>query len=157
MSQGHHAVHGGDKVKTLAFFACGTPKGQPRGRAVRRGAHAGIYDPGTADNWKLSVRAAAKELWDRQPFQGPIRVSITAFFPRPKSHFYTGKRAGIKRDDAPEYHTGKPDRDNLDKAILDALTNAGIWKDDAQVCAGCISKRYADTQTPGAYIEVSNL
>lgn len=140
----------------LCFFAAGIPKGQPRGRAVRRGAHAGIYDPGTADNWKASVRCAAKELWDGRPFTGPLRVTITAFFPRPKKHYFTGARAKILRTDAPDYHISKPDRDNLDKAILDALTNAGIWYDDSVVCAGSVTKRYADA-TPGAYVEITTL
>ena len=147
---------------TLTFFANGTPKGQPRGRAVRRGAHAGIYNPGTADNWKSSVRAALKDQLKtmgtpKLVLTGPLRVTVAAFFPRPKSHYYTGKRCHEIRPDAPEYHTAKPDRDNLDKAILDALTNAGIWPDDSIVCAGGITKRYADSNQPGALIEITKL
>ena len=141
-------------MKTLSFFTPGVPKGQPRGRAVRRGAHAGIYDPGTADNWKASVRAAAKEKWDGVPFEGPVRVVVRAFFPRPKAHYRTGKHAGMLRTDAPTHHTAKPDRDNLDKAILDALTNAGVWRDDAQVCAGGITKVFSES-VPGASVEIS--
>ncbi len=36
-------------------------------------------------------------------------------------------------------HTGRPDRDNLDKAVLDAMKGL-IFRDDAQVCAGTIEK-----------------
>lgn len=129
-------------MKSLTFFAPGTPKGQPRGRACIRGNHAGIYDPGTADGWKASVRAAAKRGWDGVIFTGPLRVDVAVYFKRPKSHFYTGKRSDVLRPDAPNYHTSKPDRDNLDKAILDALTHAGVWKDDAQVCGGTFTKSY---------------
>ena len=144
---------------TLSFYAYGTPKGQPRGRACVRGKHAGIYDPGTADGWKASVRAAARDAWvamGKPIFTGPLRVEIVVNFARPKNHFRTGKHAGKVKPDAPNYHTTKPDRDNLDKAILDALTNAGIWADDSIVCAGGITKQYATT-TPGAYVEITKL
>jgi Holliday junction resolvase RusA-like endonuclease len=32
------------------------------------------------------------------------------------------------------YHTKRPDIDNLEKALLDGLGDAGIFGDDAQVC-----------------------
>ncbi len=32
------------------LFIKGIPKGQPRVRAFVRGRHAGVYDPGTADD-----------------------------------------------------------------------------------------------------------
>jgi len=139
-----------------SFFVHGDPKAQPRGRACRRGNHAGIYDPGTADAWKASVRAAAKKGWDGVVFTGPLRVDIDIYFKRPKSHFFTGKRSDVLRPDAPNFHTSKPDRDNLDKAILDALTNAEIWKDDAQVCAGIITKSYVQF-IAGANVTITTL
>jgi Holliday junction resolvase RusA-like endonuclease len=40
------------------------------------------------------------------------------------------------------WHVKKPDRDNLDKAVLDALTGI-FWHDDCQVCSGSIEKRIA--------------
>jgi hypothetical protein len=74
---------------------------------------------------------------------GPVRVDLCFYFARPKSHFRTGKFAGVLRDDAPKWHTTKPDRDNLEKAVLDALTQVGgFWQDDSQVCAGSVTKRY---------------
>jgi len=36
-------------------------------------------------------------------------------------------------------HAKKPDRDNLDKALMDSLTGL-LWIDDAQVCDGRITK-----------------
>jgi len=143
-------------MTSLSFFVDGDPKAQPRGRACRRGNHAGIYDSGTADAWKASVRAAAKKGWDGVMFTGPLRVDVAVYFKRPKSHFFTGKRSDVLRPDAPNFHTSKPDRDNLDKAILDALTNAGIWKDDAQVCAGIITKSYVQF-IAGANVTITTL
>jgi Holliday junction resolvase RusA-like endonuclease len=40
------------------------------------------------------------------------------------------------------YHAKKPDRDNLDKAVMDALKGLA-WIDDSQVCDGRIIKLIA--------------
>ena len=55
--------------------------------------------------------------------------------------------------DAPLPHQQKPDRDNLEKAVLDALGDfAGlpplVWCDDCQVVAGRTTKRWALTGEP---------
>lgn len=36
----------------------------------------------------------------------------------------------------------KPDLDNLAKAVLDVLTQLGVWRDDAQVVSGSWEKLY---------------
>jgi Holliday junction resolvase RusA-like endonuclease len=126
-------------MKKIEFFASGIPKGQPRARACRRGAFAGVYDPGTADAWKFSVRAAALDCWDRQPFVGPVKVVLTLRFPRAKSH--VGKDGKLKPS-APVRHTARPDADNAAKAILDALTTIGVWRDDSQVSSLVVRKVY---------------
>ncbi len=122
----------------MSFTVPGTPKAQPRGRACVRGKHAAIYDPGTAGGWKALIAHEARQdpYFPRTPFTGPVRCDVTFYMPRPK-------RLYRKKDpDGPVWHTAKPDRDNLDKAVLDALTQAGVWRDDAQVCSGRIQKVY---------------
>lgn len=37
-----------------------------------------------------------------------------------------------------------PDLDNLAKAALDALTELGFWRDDAQICGLIVTKIYDD-------------
>jgi len=49
---------------------------------------------------------------------------------------------GELEQNAPTFHTSKPDRDNVDKAILDALVSCGVLSDDKIVCGGQIWKRY---------------
>ena len=52
-------------------------------------------------------------------------------------------------------YTAKPDRDNSDKAVLDILTTIGMWRDDALVYDGRITKFYATkTEAPGCYITI---
>lgn len=135
----------------LTFFVNGDPKGQPRARACRRGAFSGVYDPGTADAWKWAVRAAAKDVWDGQQFTGPLCVNLTFYFRRPKGHYRSN---GALKDTAPDFHTTKPDRDNLDKAVMDALTTLGVWEDDCQVAEGKIRKLYASDGSVGAWVEI---
>lgn len=140
----------------LEFFVAGLPKAQPRAKARAFAGHAQTYNPKTADDWKMIVRNEAAKAWDAThtpAWEGPIRVDLTFYFPRPKAHFRAG---GALKDTAPIWHTTKPDRDNSDKAVLDALTNLGIWQDDKQVCSGMIEKRYSTPPgLPGCRIQIS--
>lgn len=133
----------------MEFFTPGIPKGQPRVRAFARGGHAAVYDPGTADGWKGSIALAAKSYLPAIPFNCPIVCNLVFLFPRP---------ARLMRKKDPEGRipfTGKPDRDNSDKAVLDALTTIGMWRDDALVYDGRITKFYAakDERT-GCHIQI---
>lgn len=141
--------------RELSFFAAGLPKAQPRAKARACGKFAQVYNPKTADDWKMIVRYEAKRAWlasgNIAPFEGPLCVSLRFFFPRPKGHFRSN---GELKPTAPQWHTSKPDRDNSDKAVLDALTNLGIWADDKQVCDGSIQKRYSNDALVGCEITI---
>ncbi len=130
----------------FAFVVRGVPAAQPRPRAVRRGLHAGVYNPKTAEAWKRAVVAAGAPWAPPRPLMGPLRVKIDLFFPRPKR----GKTGTWK--------ITRPDRDNCEKAILDAMTGAGWWGDDAQVVAGEVRKFFTPPgQGPCASISVEAL
>jgi Holliday junction resolvase RusA-like endonuclease len=141
----------------------GIPVGQPRARAtVRRfGAtvRAGVYDPGTANDWKGDVQRAFRDILpnNHSPLTGPILVDVVAWFPRPMSHHVGSRAMCALKANAPIYHTGKPDRDNIDKALLDAMTDLGVLADDKNVCAGGTTKLYVNAVSeyrPGAQIRV---
>ena len=107
--------------------------------------------------WRADVRAAAMSAmgdgW--QPLTGAVDVDIEVFLPRPKSHYGTGRNANAVKHTAPLYPTGhnSGDADKLARAILDALTSAGVWLDDAQVVKLRASKHWA-TFTPATSIFV---
>jgi Holliday junction resolvase RusA-like endonuclease len=89
----------------------------------------------------------------------PVSLDLAFFFPRPASHFQTGRNAGTLKGSAPIWHASKPDRDNLDKAVLDALVHWHILADDSLVCHGHIIKRYLApgmTTTPGCLIRIAH-
>ena len=87
------------------------------------------------------------------PFQGPLEVSINFYFTRPKNHFRSGKLSHILKPNAPFYHNGRRDIDNLVKFVLDAL-NKHAYKDDGQISLLKSGKFYCSNITQ-ARIEVS--
>lgn len=134
----------------IAFRVNGEPKAMGRPRAFARGGHARVYNPATAEGWKSAVAAAAHAHLPVEPLEGPLRIDIDFHLPRPK-------RLCRRRDpEGPIPHDAKPDRDNLDKAVLDALKTIGMFRDDAQVCDGRLRKFYhARHDTPHAEITLT--
>ena len=129
-------------MKTLYdVFVNGLPKAQPRPR-MAAGGH--VYNPGSADEWKAAVIAAFLSCRRSETIAEPVRVRVGFYLPAPK-----GKK--MKTGDVP--HTKKPDLDNLLKAVMDAMTVAGVWKDDALVFATETSKWQTGCRT-GAQITV---
>lgn len=140
-------------MQPIEFFVDGIPKPQPRPRFTRRGNR--VYDAGTAKLWKIAIRQAARRHVPRRgAIDHAVRVDLLFYLPRPKAHFRTGKFRGDLRNKSPKWVTVKPDRDNLDKAVLDALTRVGMWTDDSLVVDGRIIKRYA-ARSPGVQIRIS--
>ena len=142
-------------MKTIEVWVPGLPVAQPRARAVSFRGHARMYNPGTANEWKACVIHALRQYFGTFPADVPIRCDLTFYLPRPKSHFGSGKNAQMLKKSAPTRPTGKPDRDNLDKAVCDAITAAGVWVDDSQVTSGTIRKRYCLEGQTGCQIYIT--
>jgi Holliday junction resolvase RusA-like endonuclease len=140
-------------MSEIKFYVSGEPKGQPRPRAFALNGKARVFDPGTAEGWKSCVAMAAKPYIPHIPINQAVELSITFLMPRPKKHF---DRSGLKTG-APCFFTKKPDTDNLAKAVMDALTILGMWTDDALVCDLTSKKRYSNTGTAGASINIKLL
>jgi hypothetical protein len=78
------------------------------------------------------------------PYDGPVKVLVRLEFLRPK---------GAKDGALPSTrNTG--DIDKHMRNIFDALQDAGVLKDDAQIVDQCSSKRYSTTGVAGAVITV---
>jgi len=132
--------------KVFKITVLGNPAAQKRHRTVTRAKggralpFARSYDPSASD--KQDIRVIAQQQAPIELLTGPLCVDVIFYFPRPQSHYRTGKLVGELKDNAPLHHTKRPDRDNLDKLVLDALTGV-FWKDDSQICEGEILKHYS--------------
>jgi Holliday junction resolvase RusA-like endonuclease len=152
----NHTTHRG-----IEFFVPGKP--QPRGskRAFpfkRKNGSLGVSvsdDNPNSAAWMDAVSAeAARQMAGREPMRGPVYLSIEFVMPRPKGHYGSGKNSGVLKASAPKYHTSKPDRLKLSRAVEDALT-AIVYADDAQVVAGGVLKCYGEK--PGVRVQVEAL
>ena len=54
------------------------------------------------------------------------------------------------------YKTTKPDLDNAQKLLMDCMTKAGFWKDDAEVSSMILEKFWV-SDIPGIWIRVEEL
>lgn len=114
--------------------------------------------------WRTSVTEAARDAsaaWqaehaDNEPLpiipfpDGPVKLTVQFVFARPKGHYGSGRNAHKVKPSAPTFPTNRSTGDisKLVRAVEDALTDAGIWSDDAQVQAVHASKIYAGDKTP---------
>jgi crossover junction endodeoxyribonuclease RusA len=81
------------------------------------------------------VVGALVDAWrGADPLTGPVLVQARLSFPRPKSHYRTGRYSDQLKDGAPTLHTQYPDLDKCLRLLFDALTVAGVWADDNQAC-----------------------
>lgn len=139
----------------ISFVVNGIP--QPRGskKALpnRSTGRAMMVDSNPKSGpWMNAVSHQAALAMDGGPlFDGPVEVSMSFAFPRPKSHYRTGKRSTELRDDAPVMHAKKPDCDKLVRAVGDGMTGV-VYRDDSQIALLHVDKRYVEH---GGYVCVS--
>lgn len=134
----------------LDFFAGGTPVPQGSKNAYVRGGRAVLVDANARlKPWRALVREAAEEAiadagWET--LDEPCRVYLGFTMSRPRR----------PRWDVPAV---KPDLDKLARAVFDALTDAGVWRDDSRVVDMKVTKRYEgeDGEIPGVWVEVEPL
>jgi Holliday junction resolvase RusA-like endonuclease len=144
--------------KTIRFFVPGLPQSRGSKRAFPFKKKNGGLGVSVSDNnpkskdWMASISHEADDAMNGARFVGPIGLRLTFTMPRPKSHYGTGKNASVLKPTAPKYHTSKPDRGKLARAVEDALTQI-VYVDDSQVCCGPIEKVYGDR--PGVEIEIT--
>lgn len=139
------------------------PVAQPRARASTVGGFVRVHTPTSIKNadgsrkahpivaFKATVRMVFEREYQGAPLAGPLRCDLVFVMPRPKSLIW--KTRAMPR----AFHASKPDRDNLDKSVMDALKGLA-WNDDAQVCQGSIEKWIAaGDEQPHVLIQIREL
>lgn len=130
--------------KGVRFFAKGAPRSQPRPRFVK-GRVVSIVNKSTKA-WKRTVEAACGDAMKTaagvgrtkliKPLSGPVRVDMV---------FYMGTKDS-KKDK--KFFINRPDKDNLEKLVLDAMESVGMFeKGDQQVVAGDVQKYWSIKKT----------
>lgn len=132
----------------LEFDVVGIPTPQGSKRAYVRGGRVNLVEQAGAalKTWRAEVADAARAAItaaDWYPVDAPVEVHVLFRMARPKA----------RPDDV--WHAVRPDVDKLVRAVLDALSTAGVWEDDCLVADMRTWKRYAvDGTQPGASIAV---
>jgi Holliday junction resolvase RusA-like endonuclease len=102
--------------------------------------------------WRAAVAAeAAAATIGKEPLTGPLALAALFFFPRPKSHYGTGRNADVLKATAPDYCATKPDADKLLRAAADAMTGI-VYRDDSQLVHVSARKLYGQ---PRAVLVIS--
>lgn len=139
----------------IAFFVPGVPIGQGSKTFVptARGPRGRESNEAKLKPWRASIVECAPELADG-PIATPVSARVIFIFPRPKSHYRTGRFAHELRESAPIWHVSKPDTDKLLRALGDALTGV-VLADDSLIASWAAKKLYGSR--PGALIEIAAL
>ena len=141
--------------ETLLFRINGIPQGKERPRFTKGGR---AYTPAKTRRYEEAVREAAMLAAPAQGFvkhdEGtPLEACISAWFPIPASWPKKKREAALS---GALYPTGKPDADNIAKAVLDAV-NGIAYHDDKQVVSCTVRKRYTfrDDDTPRVVVHIA--
>lgn len=156
---------------TIRIWVPADPKGSPRrtvfmqrrpgatlrdcyaGRCHTLKNKRGKVDRGFRGAVKLGARRVVHTL-ESKFGKAPIFVVVHFWMQRPKSHYSGSDRSKHLLPSAPEAWecTIKPDSDNVEKSVWDALKGLA-WDDDQQVNTNITTKRWAATpRQVGAWV-----
>jgi Holliday junction resolvase RusA-like endonuclease len=122
-------------TEAITIYVPALPVAQPRPTVSTQGGFARAYTKAESPvhAFKAAVAMAAHGAYQGAPLTGPLWLEIECVFKRPKGKIWKTKPMPRER------HWKRPDRDNVEKAVMDSLGGI-LWNDDAQVCDGPITK-----------------
>lgn len=83
-----------------------------------------------AEAWQMRAEFSRRLPSGWRAKGGPVKVRVELVYPLRKRERERLEGAG----DLLLPHVERPDADNIVKSLLDSMTRAGVWADDAQVC-----------------------
>lgn len=127
----------------MKFIINGKPHGKDRPRFRRCGNFVSTYNTKSTQEYeksiKLSILEQCKDELDNL-YEGPIKVSINAYFMPNKSISKKKHNELIGQS-----YLKKPDSDNIAKIICDGL-NGVAFKDDSQISELKVNKYYSEEE-----------
>jgi Holliday junction resolvase RusA-like endonuclease len=127
------------------------PVGKGRPRFTFSG-HA--YTPQQTRDFEAVVEDAAEiAMGELDPFTGPLKAEIVAYFSIPKS---MSQKDRVLVRQGRLFPRKKLDADNIAKAVLDAC-NAIVYHDDSQVMVLRVAKMYADGKRSGLHVRIAQI
>lgn len=125
----------------------GEMQGKKRARVTRQGR---AYTPTETVNAEAWVRQCVLSQIGSPFLVGPLSVELSVDVMIPESWSKKKRAAALAGKIMP---IGKPDADNVQKLVFDAL-NKIVWRDDSQIVSILFCKRYGEK--PGATLLVSD-
>lgn len=130
------------------FTVPGLPVAKGRPRFARVGKFVRTFTPEPTVRFEERVRLHAREAGVEIANEGPIELTIVAYWPMKGSPLKRGSRPGSLK-------ITKPDCSNVSKCVEDAL-NGIAYRDDAQVARAVVEKRHCSQDDPeGARVEIT--
>lgn len=121
--------------------------GRPRAKQRPRSGDRGFYTPKETEAEEAFIRKlGSKSMQGRAPMVGPVALRLVAVFEMPASW----PPRVLEMRLLP--HVSKPDLDNIEKLVLDAL-NGVVYADDAQICEVHKFKRYGEGERVDVILE----
>lgn len=142
--------------RTIRYRVMGdaAPKERARARIVQpKGGRPFIqhYTPKETVEYEQRIANIARQAWgDAPPTTRPVELQVTVYAEIPAGWPKWKREAATRGELLP---TGKPDLDNIVKAIADGM-NKVVYADDEQIAVIDAAKLYAPEGTKG-YIEVA--
>lgn len=109
------------------------PVGKARPRCVCRHGKAATHMPSAYVAWKRQAVAHIRQQWRREQLTRPVVLSVVIVHARPTRKPRTTLAPDVWRSGERIPADRSPDIDNAVGAVMDALTDAGVWLDDRLV------------------------
>lgn len=116
------------------------PSPRPRFRVI--GKFASAYMPADYKKWKEAAADFIKRLGVASPFTGAVRVKALFCVRKPRTS---------------KLRYPKPDIDNYEKSLYDAITDSGVvWADDTQIVENENAKAWTEGD-PGIHVTIKSI
>lgn len=129
-----------------------TVPSKPQGKGRPRFSRGHTYTPKKTAEYEALIRRMY-QLAGGKMFKGAVHISILMLYPIPKN---TPKAKAQQMLSGEILPTKKPDGDNVEKAVADAL-NGIAYEDDSFIVSASWEKRYVERDKCGLIVTVNEV